>query len=368
MAPLLVLGVCFGKMSSLHEGLGEYAWLFGQHLAQRAQALREVAGIELQFRLPARLQGAFGTEVQYTESRTLERYLRRPQGRYALWHSLHQHNPYLPPLRAARVLSTVHDLNYLHGNDERFRRKAARRLARVAKESDALVAISRHTQRELAAELNACGSGGRPTHCILNGVRDLTTAVQKRPAALASEVLPGRFFLHVSRMAALKNPQALLGLMALRPSDTLVMAGPRSGDTEGVAAEVRQRGLQRVHLLHDVSTEEKAWLFAHCRAFLFPSLAEGFGLPPIEAMQFGRPVLLSDRTSLPEVGGPVAGYWQNFEPSEMSRVLDERLMLADSDPRADAARTQAWAARFGWARCIDEHVALYRRLIDPMAV
>jgi glycosyltransferase involved in cell wall biosynthesis len=168
-------------------------------------------------------------------------------------------------------------------------------------------------------------------------------------------------------MAALKNPQALLDLMALRPQDTLVMAGPRAGESEAVASQVRERGLANVQVLFDVSQAEKTWLLAHCRAFLFPSLAEGFGLPPIEAMQFGRPVLLSDRTCLPEIGGPVAGYWHDFAHAAMSRVLDERLARADADPAGDAARTRAWAARYGWPRCIDEHVALYHGLLGAGA-
>jgi glycosyltransferase involved in cell wall biosynthesis len=358
--------VCFGKMSTLNEGLGEYAMLFGEHLASRAAALRGEHHVDLWFRLPRRLHGAFGPEVRYLEAQPLDRYWRRPwlgPGRFDLWHSLHQHNPYQPPWRVGTVLSTVHDLNHLHGSDERFRRKATRRLARVAAESDAFIAISRHTQADLAA---AIGSA-KPIKVVLNGVRDLTQVAPERPAALPAAVQPGRYLFHLSRMAALKNPQALLDLMALRPQDTLVMAGPRAGESEAVASQVRERGLANVQVLFDVSQAEKTWLLAHCRAFLFPSLAEGFGLPPIEAMQFGRPVLLSDRTCLPEIGGPVAGYWHDFAPAAMSRVLDERLARADADPAGDAARTRAWAARYGWPRCIDEHVALYHGLLGAGA-
>jgi glycosyltransferase involved in cell wall biosynthesis len=357
------LGVCFGKLTSLHEGLGEYAWLFGEHLAARAEELAAADRVQLHFRLPRRYHGAFGPRVQHSEAAGWERWTRSPSGAFALWHSLHQHNPFRPPWGAAQVLCTVHDLNHLHGNDERFRRKASRRLARVVAESDALVAISEHTQRELLAAT----AGHRPIHTILNGVRDLAVQPQQRPAALPAAIGEGRYFFHLSRMAALKNPQALLALMALRPHDTLVMAGPRAGESEAVAAEVARRGLANVLLLFDVSTAEKAWLLAHCRAFLFPSLAEGFGLPPIEAMQFGRPVLLAHRTSLPEIGGPVAGYWHSFEPAAMSVALDARLAEAAADAAADAARVRAWAARFSWPRCIDEHLALYRRLLSGAA-
>ncbi|MCE2909639.1 MAG: glycosyltransferase family 1 protein [Burkholderiaceae bacterium] len=360
--PRRAVGVCFGKMSTMNEGLGEYAMLFGEHLALRSAELRDRHGIHLWFRLPRRLHGAFGPEVHYLEAHPLDRYLRCPwlgPGRFDLWHSLHQHNPYRPPWRVGTVLSTVHDLNHLHGTDERFRQKAKRRLARVAAESDAFVAVSRHTRADLAAAIGTA----KPIEVVLNGVRDLSRVLPERPAALPAGVLPGCYFFHLSRMAALKNPQAMLDMMAERPRDTLVMAGPRAGDSEAVAAQVLARGLTNVQVLFDVSQAEKTWLLANCRAFLFPSLAEGFGLPPIEAMQFGRPVLLSDRTCLPEIGGPVAGYWHDFAPQSMSHALDERLAQADADPTGDATRTREWATRYSWPRCIDEHLALYRRLL-----
>lgn len=353
-------------MASLHDGLGEYALCFAEHLARQAPRLREDEGWSVWLRLPERLHGLFGPHVHYLRPHPADRLLRRPwqgPGRFALWHTLHQHNPYRPPWPADTVLGTVHDLNHLHGQDAHFRAKASRRLARLAADCHGLIAISHHTQAELRAALGPAP----PIEVVLNGVRDLTALPQERPAALAASVRPGRYFFHLSRMAALKNPQALLDLMALRPQDTLVMAGPRSGESLAVAAQVQARGLAQVQVLHDLSQAEKTWLYAHCRAFLFPSLAEGFGLPPVEAMQFGRPVMLSDRTSLPEVGGAVAGYWHDFAPAAMSTALDARLAQADADPEADARRTREWAAGFGWPRCIAAHLALYRRCLSGPA-
>lgn len=355
----LSIGVCFGKMASLHEGLGEYGMQYGEHLARAAPLLAARHGVRLYYRMPQALHGVFGDDVGYLPLYALQRHLSLHARRFDLWHVLHQHNPYRRPWGARRGLATVHDLNYLYGDDERFKTKASRRLARIADAADAFVAISGHTRADLVAALGKA----KPVHVIANGVRDLAAVVPQRPRALAPQFEAGRYHFHLSRMAPLKNPDALLALMALLPGEHLVLAGPRNRDSEAVAARAAARGLAKVQVLYDVSITEKAWLLAHCRAFLFPSLAEGFGLPPLEAMQFGRPVFLSTRTSLPEVGGAAASYWPDLDPAAMRDVLLARLAEIDADASAHAERARAWAARFTWPRCIDAHLALYLRLL-----
>jgi glycosyltransferase involved in cell wall biosynthesis len=95
---------------------------------------------------------------------------------------------------------------------------------------------------------------------------------------------------------------------------------------------------------------------------MFPSLTEGFGLPALEAMYFGRPVFLSNLTSLPEIGGEEAFYWHDFEPASMKRCVEQG--LANFDAQA-GARVRARALSFSWDRCTDEYLALYRQLIQP---
>jgi glycosyltransferase involved in cell wall biosynthesis len=109
-----------------------------------------------------------------------------------------------------------------------------------------------------------------------------------------------------------------------------------------------------------ISDEQKAWAFAHCAGFLFPSFTEGFGLPPIEAMQFGVPVFLSRLTSLPEIGGSVANYFDDFNPAAMKAVVQAGLDRHAGDPgHAQAIRDHA--ALFDAEAKADEYLALYRR-------
>jgi glycosyltransferase involved in cell wall biosynthesis len=105
----------------------------------------------------------------------------------------------------------------------------------------------------------------------------------------------------------------------------------------------------------------KLWLYAHCEAFLFPSLSEGFGLPVVEAMAFGKPVFISALTSLPEIGGEDAYYFADFEPESMARVVRDGLRDFGNDP-ARETRMRARASRFSWPRVAAEYWRLYEEV------
>ena len=90
-------------------------------------------------------------------------------------------------------------------------------------------------------------------------------------------------------------------------------------------------------------------------------MTEGFGLPPIEAMHFGKPTFLARRTCLPEIGGDAAEYFDDFEPEAMKRVVQRGLQRMTEPGRADAIR--AHAAQFNWDDAAAAYLALYRRLL-----
>lgn len=119
------------------------------------------------------------------------------------------------------------------------------------------------------------------------------------------------FPLHISSMAPNKNIEALLDL-----------AGATSTYTATVQQMITTRGLRNVVQQLDLAEAHKTWLYAYCTGFLFPSLAEGFGLPRTEAMHFSKPVFLSRRTLLPEVGSDLAHYTDEpFHGAAMRTVV-----------------------------------------------
>jgi glycosyltransferase involved in cell wall biosynthesis len=110
-----------------------------------------------------------------------------------------------------------------------------------------------------------------------------------------------------------------------------------------------------------ITDAQKTWAYAHCAGFLFPSLAEGFGLPPIEAMYFGKPVFLARRTCLPEIGGDAASYFDEFEPATMRRIVEQGLAKGAEPGRSEAVR--AHAGHFDWDRAAEQYLGLYQRLL-----
>ena len=128
----------------------------------------------------------------------------------------------------------------------------------------------------------------------------------------------------------------------------------RLGPLEAAARRLGD-SLPNVRVLLGIDDAAKAWLLDHCEAFVFPSLAEGFGLPPLEAMYFGAPVFLSRFTSLPEIGGSQAAYFDDFSPRSMRATIESEL------PRLQAQRDDIRhrARLFDWSACISKYARLY---------
>lgn len=117
----------------------------------------------------------------------------------------------------------------------------------------------------------------------------------------------------------------------------------------------------RVKLIGTISYQDKFWYFKNSSAFLFPSLAEGYGLPPLEAMSFGKPVFLSSLTSLPEIGGSAAYYFENFDIDHMRQVFNEGMTDYKVNDRSEEIKKHA--SFFSWDRCADEYYNLYQKIL-----
>ena len=319
---LSVIGISVGHLSSFEAGLGEFAHRLGEGLAKQAAAFRE-SKLRFCFHMPEHLHGAFGPEVDYIAYRPRQRFMPWRLDRCVLWHNTFQHNVTRPPAGVRHRLLTVHDLNYRYRTGPGSWRDAL--LTRIAiARSNCLVSISDYVGDDVRRHITA--RGRRVT--IHNGATDLSEAPQR-----AVDGLAGRsFFFHVSRMAPSKNVEAIVGLARAWPERTFVLAGPAWGHSKQLHDELGD-SLPNVRVLLGIDDAEKAWLLGHCEAFLFPSLAEGFGLPPLEAMYFGAPVFLSRLTSLPEIGGSQAAYFDDFSPQSMRATIESR-----AAPTAGSAR------------------------------
>ena len=161
------------------------------------------------------------------------------------------------------------------------------------------------------------------------------------------------FLLYPARPWPHKNHSGLYEAFALlrreRPELRLVLTG--GGHAGPAPAGVEVRG--------NVAAEELVRLYRRAAALVFPSLYEGFGLPPLEAMACGCPVACSVAASLPEVCGDAARYFSPDDPEEIAAATAE--LLADPEPWR--ARGLARAAEFTWERSAAAHESVYRELL-----
>ena len=350
------IGISLGNIGALHDGLGEFASQIGQRIARQAPLWREQYGIAFDFHLKPSLIGLFGNNVGYLPVSRWQRIRHVQPQPYALWHSLHQLNKNLPPQMepgTGRRVVTVHDLNYLYGRNAFSTWRHGRRTRALLSRTDVLVAISQHTAADVRRHLGWKGE----IPVIYNGARSFVDAPREPlPAWPATDTPP--FMFHLSRMSDSKNPGAIIELARKWPEMQFLMCGPPSEDAKRLRGTVKLPNVQ-FHL--GISDAHKAWAYAQCTGFLFPSLTEGFGLPPIEAMHFGKPVFLARRTCLPEIGGDAADYFDDFEPTRMRAVVEQGLARFADPGRAQAVRDHA--AQFDWDRAADAYLDLYRDLL-----
>lgn len=347
------IAISLGNIGTLQDGLGEFALQMGQRVAREAALWRERDRVCFHFHLRERFVGLFGADVGYLPVTRWHRWRHVQAQRFELWHSLHQLNKNLPPAGCGSRLVTVHDLNYLVDKQGFARWRSHRRALAMMRRTDHVIAISQYSAADVRKHLGWAG----PLDVILRGARDFSRTPQAPlPGWAAADTRP--FLFHLSRMSASKNPQALVGLAHAWPEMNFIFSGPPSDEARHLRETVKLPNVQ-FHL--GISDEQKAWAYANCQGFLFPSFAEGFGLPPVEAMQFGRPVFLSRLTSLPEIGGEVADYFDDFSPLAMRHVVERGLARQAEPGRAQSIRDRA--ARFDSDAVADEYLALYRRLL-----
>lgn len=145
----------------------------------------------------------------------------------------------------------------------------------------------------------------------------------------------------------------------------LVVVGATGWLADEVVARARQLALgERVRLLGYVSDAHLAHLYAQAAMLVFPALYEGFGIPPLEAMGFGCPVIVSNVSSLPEVVG-AAGLL--VKPTDAPSLTAAMHLLLSQPALAAELRTRGktQAARFSWARCAQETLSVYRQVVAP---
>ena len=337
------------KLKTLNSGLGQFSLHLGNAICQNN------TDFDLTFFVPAENDLAFGPQYSYVKGNKFKRVF--GFGYQAdIWHCFYQGTPYWPKNKATKVILTVHDLNFIYKYKGWRKWMMLRKLQQQVKLADFVVAISNHTKEEIKKYLKVDSAKLR---MIYNGVTS-SKATPSKPAFANSS----KFLFALGIVSQKKNFHVLLSLMN-HYDGTLIIAGDNgSAYANTIVEEAAKQGFSnRVILPGPISEEDKAWLYQNCEAFMFPSLTEGFGLPVIEAMALGKPVFISDKTSLPEIGGPYAYYFKDFSPEAMKETFLAGMEDYRSNP-SKAEEIKRWASRFSWEESAKEYIKLYHSLAN----
>lgn len=339
------------RMSNITSGLGQVCLHLGRELVRQRPP-----DWELTFLVPSEQVGVFGPSVEYIVARKWHRFW-QPR-KFDIWHCLHQGSKFLPP-RSTRLIYTVLDLNYLSLPEYSEKRKARQKnyYQQCIDRAYVITTISKYVaedvRRQLVVPKSTC------LEAIYCGV-DIPATTPMEPAFRPD----GPFLFFIGMLQPYKNVHTLLPILEAFPEYRLVLAGP---DKPAYSQQIRQQaermGVQnRLLLPGPIDENTKWWLYANCDAFLFPSLLEGFGLPVVEAMAFGKPVFTSPLTSLPEVGGSEAFYFPAFDAATVVEIFRRGMQTFRSDP-AMPERLRQQSQKFRWEKVAADYWSLYQQAV-----
>jgi len=298
---------------------------------------------------PHRYFRSWQTPLPRNARRTL---LAEPFGprRAELFHGLNQRLPQIPLRRA---IATFHDLFVITGeySTPGFRARFAEQARDAAARSAAVITVSEFTRSQVVSLL---GVDPAKVHVVHHGTRLLEFPVAPRE----------KIVLNVGAIQKRKNIARLVeAFETVDPDWRLVLAGsPGFGSAEIVARIARSPARERIAVPGYVSPADLAALYARARIFAFPSLDEGFGMPVLEAMAAGVPVVTSNRSALPEVAGAAAILVNPDDTEALGQALRE--LARNEELCNEMARLGAERARlFTWSKAVRETWDVYREVL-----
>jgi glycosyltransferase involved in cell wall biosynthesis len=275
----------------------------------------------------------------------------------------------LPPVRRAKTLLTVHDLSFIRYPqcaDANLRAYLNRVVPRSVHRADLVLADSQNTKDDLVELLDVRHDR---IEVIYPGVEERFRPIEDQVVldeARKQYDLPARFIFGLGTLQPRKNFTRLIeaySLLVTRyPSLHLVIAGGKGWLYEEIFATVERLDLEEEVVFPGfVADEDLPALYNLAELFVFPSLYEGFGLPPLEAMACGTPVITSDASSLPEVVGE-AGLMVEATDVEGLAEAVRRVLEDDALREGMIAKGVKQVRKFTWQKAAAKLLNLYEAL------
>jgi glycosyltransferase involved in cell wall biosynthesis len=283
----------------------------------------------------------------------------------------HQPDFFLPPVRTGtRTIVTVHDLSFerqppdtiMPGMEAHLKKW----VPRSVQQADHVIAVSKATRQDL---IELYQTPPEKITVLYHGVtpefQPITNPAQLAAVRQKYGLGNNPFILSVSTIQPRKNYQRLIRALAqIDSSYALVIAGGKGWGYEAVFEEVSRLGLEkRVHFPGFIADADLPALYSTASVFVYPSLYEGFGLPILEAMACGTPVVASNQSSLPEVVGEAGLLVDPYNVDAIAAAMSQLLHNPNLQQQLSSAGQQQ-AKNFTWDGMACELLKLYRQLLS----
>jgi glycosyltransferase involved in cell wall biosynthesis len=307
------------------------------------------------------LKNEFGSYFNYKKYISLRRYpLLQLREKFDVWHSMNQ-NTKIEPYHNIPYVLTVHDVNFIDEVSNDPKHEVNARFQEKLNRSNAITYISKYAKQSTHEHFKVPNVS---EYIIYNGnpIREITLPDNYRPKVF----ITSPFLFSIGELTPRKNFHTLVEMLSFLPDYHLILSGNNNTDYAlgKLNDTIKKYNLEnRVIITGKISDLDKQYYLTNCSAFVFPSLREGFGIPPIEAMRFGKPTFLSNNTSLPEIGGKNAFYWDDYEPEYMAKIVEEGLIEFNQNKNELSSKYINHAKSFNWDESSKQYADVYRSLL-----
>jgi glycosyltransferase involved in cell wall biosynthesis len=274
--------------------------------------------------------------------------------------------PQQPIGYSGKTVTTFHDLTLMktYNSDKNWlmfhiKQVIAKHIfKKAAQNSDHIIAISKYTKQDLLAF----------TPLVEEKITVIYEAGETTSAGSRNYKLPfHRYMLYVGQQSDYKNIKRLgdahQKLRETYPELGLVLAGKKNAATLKNEQYFESKNYKGILFTDFVDDDQLNWLYAHAEAYIFPSLMEGFGLPGLEAMAHGTPVVSSNATCLPEIYADAARYFDPKDTDDIARVIGEVIGNPALKRQLSTAGYQR-IKKFSWKKMAAQTHAIYEEVLS----
>lgn len=229
----------------------------------------------------------------------------------------------------------------------------------VGKKSAALLAPSEFVKEDFAKFAKVNSRKFTVTYEAADSITDKPEPVE--------EVIDKQFIMYVGRPLPHKNLGRLVDAFVLikkqRPALHLVFVGKKDKAYRKLASYAKNQGANDITFTGWASEGQKRWLYEHTVAYVFPSLSEGFGLPPLEAMTHGAPVVSSNATCLPEINQDAALYFDPLDTTAMAEAIERVLKSKDMQQKL-VKKGSNLVKQYSWRRMASQTLQVFEQVLE----